>query len=98
MIKMTKEQIEAKYTPEEIEAIFRYQEMKYTVEDANFHIDEFIEWHDNITEEEQAVLKSYAEEMAEGYLYKYMDCSVDENTVWEHLVEMYYEERVKKND
>ena len=69
---MTNKEIEAKYTPEEIEAIFRYQEMKYTIEDANFHIDEFIDWHD-LSKEEENKLRSYAEEMAERYLYKYQE-------------------------
>ena len=92
---MTNKEIEAKYTPEEIEAIFRYQEMKYTIEDANFHIDEFIDWHD-LSKEEENKLRSYAEEMAERYLYKYQDCSIGENIVWEHLVEMYYDDKVCK--
>ena len=91
---MTKRKIEEKYTPEEIEAIYRYQQMKYTIEDANFHIEEFIDWHE-LSEEEENKLRSYAEEMAERYIYKYQDCSIDENAVWEHLVEMYYDEKVK---
>lgn len=91
---MTKREIEEKYTPEEIEAIYRYQQMKYTIEDANFHIEEFIDWHE-LSEEEENKLRSYAEEMAERYIYKYQDCSIDENAVWEHLVEMYYDEKVK---
>lgn len=94
---MTNREIEEKYTPEEIEAIFRYQEMKYTIEDANFHIEEFVDWHE-LSEEEAQKLYSYVEEMAERYLYKYQDCSSPENTVWECLVEMYYDEKVRKND
>ena len=91
---MTNKEIEAKYTPEEIEAIYRYQQMKYTIEDANFHIEEFIDWHD-LSKEEEDELRSYAEEMAERYIYKYQDCTISENAVWEYLVEMYYEDEVK---
>ena len=91
---MTNKEIEAKYTPEEIEAIYRYQQMKYTIEDANFHIEEFIDWHE-LSEEEENKLRSYAEKMAERYIYKYQDCSIDENTVWECLVEIYYEDKVR---
>lgn len=92
---MTKREIEEKYTPEEIEVIYRYQQMKYTIEDANFHIEEFIDWHE-LSEEEENKLRSYAEEMAERYIYKYQDCSIGENTVWECLVEMYYEDKVRR--
>lgn len=91
---MTNKEIETKYTPEEIEAIYRYQEMKYTIEDANFHIDEFIDWHD-ISKEKEDKLRSYAAEMAERYLFKYQDCSLPENAVWENLVEMYYDDKVR---
>lgn len=94
MTRMTNKEIEGKYTPEEIEAIYRYQKMKYAIEDANCHIDDFVDWHEMSVEEEEK-LRSYAEEMAERYLYKFKDCSLPENSVWEHLVEIYYDEKVK---
>ena len=90
---MTKAEIEAKYTKQEIEEIFRYQEMQYTIQDANWHIEEFVDWKE-LPKEEADELYSYAEEMAERYLYKYADCSVAENAVWEELVRRYYEEKI----
>jgi len=97
MAYLTNKEIEEKYTYEEVESIFRYQLLKYTIEDANFHIDEFCDWHD-LTKEKEDKLRSYAAEMAERYLYKYQDCSLPENAVWEHLVEMYYEDKVDEEE
>ncbi len=92
---MTNAEIESKYTPAEIEEIYRYQEMKYTIEDAHFHVEDFVDWHE-LTEEEAQKLHDLAEEMAYQYLYKYEDCSMPENSVWESLVETYYYDKVKE--
>lgn len=90
---MTNEEIEKRLTPDEIEQVFRYQQMKYAIEDAKWHIEELVDWKD-IPKEEADELYSYAEEMADRYLNKYADCSLPENAVWEELVRRYYEEKI----
>lgn len=48
---MTRQEIRKKYTAQEIEEIYRYQEFMYTVEDARFHIEEFVDWRELSREE-----------------------------------------------
>lgn len=84
---MTNKEIEEKYTPEEIEAIYRYQEMQYTIEDANYKIEEHTDWND-LTEEEEAILRKYAPNMAQDFLDN-QDMNVGDNYIWDSILEAY---------
>lgn len=84
---LNNEEIKKYYTAEEIESIYRYQEMQYTIEDANYKIEEHVDWND-LTEEEEAVLRKYAPDMAQDFLNN-QDMEVGDNYIWDSIVEAY---------
>lgn len=75
------------YTPQEIESIYRYQEMQYTIEDANYKIEEYVDWKE-LTKEEEAILRKYAPNMAQDFL-DIQDTSVADNGTWDDILDAY---------
>lgn len=84
---LNNEEIKKYYTAEEIESIYRYQEMQYTIEDANYKIEEHTDWND-LTEEEEAILRKYAPNMAQDFLDN-QDMEVGDNYIWDNILEAY---------
>lgn len=84
---LNNEEIKKYYTAEEIESIYRYQEMQYTIEDANYKIEEHTDWND-LTEEEEAILRKYAPNMAQDFLDN-QDMEVGDNYIWDSILEAY---------
>lgn len=84
---LNNEEIKKYYTAEEIESIYRYQEMQYTIEDANYKIEEHTDWND-LTEEEKAILRKYAPNMAQDFLDN-QDMEVGDNYIWDSILEAY---------
>lgn len=84
---LNNEEIKKYYTAEEIESIYRYQEMQYTIEDANYKIEEHTDWND-LTEEEEAILRKYAPNMAQDFLDN-QDMEVGDNYIWDSILKAY---------
>lgn len=84
---LNNEEIKKYYTAEEIESIYRYQEMQYTIEDANYKIEEHTDWND-LTKEEEAILRKYAPNMAQDFLDN-QDMEVGDNYIWDSILEAY---------
>ena len=84
---LNNEEIKKYYTAEEIESIYRYQEMQYTIEDANYKIEEYVDWKE-LTEEEEAILRKYAPNMAQDFLDN-QDMNIGDNGIWNDILEAY---------
>ena len=84
---LSNEEIKKYYTTEEIESIYRYQEMQYLIEDANYKIEEYVDWKE-LTEEEEAVLRKYAPNMAQDFL-DIQDMNVADNGTWDDILNAY---------
>ena len=84
---LNNEEIKKYYTAEEIESIYRYQETQYTIEDANYKIEEYVDWKE-LTEEEEAVLRKYAPNMAQDFL-DIQDMNVADNDTWDDILNAY---------
>lgn len=84
---LNNEEIKKYYTAEEIESIYRYQEMQYTIEDANYKIEEYVDWKE-LTEEEEAILRKYAPNMAQDFLDN-QDMNVGDNGIWDDILDAY---------
>ena len=84
---LNNEEIKKYYTAEEIESIYRYQEMQYTIEDANYKIEEYVDWKE-LTEEEEVVLRKYATNMAQDFL-DIQDMNVADNDTWDDILNAY---------
>lgn len=84
---LSNEEIKKYYTAEEIESIYRYQEMQYLIEDANYKIEEYVDWKE-LTEEEEAVLRKYAPNMAQDFL-DIQDMNVADNDTWDDILNAY---------
>lgn len=84
---LNNEEIKKYYTAEEIESIYRYQEMQYTIEDANYKIEEHADWND-LTEEEEAILRKHAPEIAQDFLDN-QDMNVGDTYIWDSILEAY---------
>ena len=84
---LNNEEIKKYYTAEEIESIYRYQETQYTIEDANYKIEEYVDWKE-LTEEEEAVLRKYAPNMAQDFL-DIQDMNVADNGTWDDILNAY---------
>lgn len=70
---------------EEIEAIYRLKEFQYRCEDAKAHclvFNDEDEWYALMSEEDY-------ENMAALFIEKYQDCNLDENSIWDNLIEDY---------
>lgn len=84
---LNNEEIKKYYTAEEIESIYRYQEMQYLIEDANYKIEEYVDWKE-LTEEEEVVLRKYATNMAQDFL-DIQDMNVADNDTWDDILNAY---------
>ena len=74
-----------KLTSEEIEAVYRYQQMEYRKEDVKNHATDLYYLGD-ITEEEKELVINNNEILAEKYIYKYHDCNCAENDIMEMVI------------
>lgn len=84
---LNNEEIKKYYTAEEIESIYRYQEMQYTIEDANYKIEEYVDWKE-LTEEEEEILRKHAPEIAQDFLNN-QDMNVGDTYIWDSILEAY---------
>lgn len=73
---------------EEIEAIYRYKEMEYRMEDVKAHAEDMYN-EEELTYSEKVYVCDAAEILAERYLYKYHDCSLAENDVFREMIRNY---------
>lgn len=73
---------------EEIEAIYRYKEMEYRMEDVKAHAEDMYN-EEELTYSEKIYVCDAAELLAERYLYKYHDCSLAENDVFREMIRNY---------
>lgn len=73
---------------EEIEAIYRYKEMEYRMEDVKAHAEDMYN-EEELTYSEKVYVCDAAELLAERYLYKYHDCSLAENDVFREMIRNY---------
>lgn len=73
---------------EEIEAIYRYKEMEYRMEDVKAHAEDMYN-EEELTYSEKVYVCDAAELLAERYLYKYLDCSLAENDVFREMIRNY---------
>lgn len=91
-------------TEEEIERVFRHQDMEYMKEDAKYHLMSYVD-HDEEDEELKAEFKEKfgldfdqlinnedeLETLAEDFSEE-QDCNVDENSTWDYVIEKYLKE------
>lgn len=72
-------------TAEEIEAIYRYKQMEYRMEDVKNHANDMYT-DEELTYSEMMYVCNAAEFLAERYIYKYHDCSLAENDVFRGMI------------
>ena len=75
-------------SPEEIERVYRLQQLDYRIQDVKAHAEDMLNKGD-ITEEEKNFVIEHRTEIAELFLYKYSDCTLAENDVFECLIDNY---------
>ena len=73
---------------EEIEKVYRLQQLDYRIQDVEAHAEDMLNKGD-ITEEEKNFVIEHRAEIAELFLYKYSDCNLAENDVFECLIDNY---------
>ena len=73
---------------DEIEAIYRYKEMEYRMEDVKTHAEDMYN-DDELTYSEMVYVCDSAKLLAERYLYKYKDCTLAENDVFREMIRNY---------
>ena len=73
---------------EEIEAIYRYKDMEYRMEDVKAHAEDMYN-EEELTYSEKIYVCDAAEVLAERYLYKYHDCNLAENDVFREMIRNY---------
>ena len=76
---------------DEIEAIYRYKEMEYRMEDVKAHAEDMY-GDEELTYSEKVYVCDSAELLAERYLYKYKDCTLAENDVFREMIRNYIED------
>lgn len=75
-------------TAEEVEAIYRYKQMEYRMEDVKAHAEDMY-GDEELTYSEMMYVCNAAEFLAERYIYKYQDCSLAENDVFRGMIRDY---------
>ena len=75
-------------TAEEVEAIYRYKQMEYRMEDVKAHAEDMYS-DEELTYSEMVYVCEAAELLAERYLYKCKDCSLAENDVFREMIRNY---------
>ena len=73
---------------DEIEAIYRYKEMEYRMEDVKAHAEDMY-GDEELTYSEKVYVCNSAKLLAERYLYKYKDCTLAENDVFREMIRNY---------
>ena len=73
---------------DEIEAIYRYKEMEYRMEDVKAHAEDMY-GDEELTYSEKVYVCDSAKLLAERYLYKYKDCTLAENDVFREMIRNY---------
>ena len=73
---------------DEIEAIYRYKEMEYRMEDVQAHAEDMY-GDEELTYSEKVYVCDSAKLLAERYLYKYKDCTLAENDVFREMIRNY---------
>ena len=75
----------------DIEAIYRYQEMRYRMSDVRNHLNDDFDWDDCYGVDIGAIYDNDEEIMniAELFLEKYQDCNIDENTAFTECISNY---------
>ena len=76
---------------DEIEAIYRYKQMEYRMEDVKNHAEDMYGCGD-LTYSEKVYVCEAAEILAERYLYKCHDCNLAENDVFWEMIRNYVED------
>ena len=91
---MTAEQIKERFTEKEIEDIFRYQQLRYATEDAEFYIGEFLKAYpqEHYTEEERQMLLNLKEKIAKTFLDT---IKADDDMAWDWVIEYVYNHEVR---
>ena len=75
-------------TNEQIEAIYRYKQMEYRMEDVKNHAENM--YNDGeLTYSEMVYVCESADILAERFIYKYEDCSLSENDVFIEMIRNY---------
>ena len=75
-------------SPEEIERVYRLQELDYRIQDVEAHAEDMLNKGD-ITKKERNFVIKHETEIANLFLYKYSDCDLAENDVFECLIDNY---------
>ena len=73
---------------EEIEKVYRLRQLDYRIQDVEAHAEDMLNKGD-ITEEENNFVIEHRAEIAKLFLYKYSDCDIAENDVFECLIDNY---------
>lgn len=84
---LSKEEIYELLTPEEIERIYRIQQLDYRIQDVEAHTEDMLN-NGDITKEEKDFILEHTTEIAELFL-KYHDYTLAENDVFECLIDNY---------
>ena len=75
-------------TNEQIEAIYRYKQMEYRMEDVKNHAENM--YNDGeLTYSEMIYVCKSTDILAERFIYKYEDCSLPENDVFIEMIRNY---------
>lgn len=85
------EEIRRLLSPEEIERVYRLQELDYRIQDVEAHAEDMLNKGD-ITKKERNFVIKHEVEIAELFLYKYSDCDLAENDVFECLINNYLDD------
>ena len=72
-------------TDEQIEAVYRIQQLEYRIQDVHDHIED-MHINGSLGEDEYYFVKKHTEELAEKFLDKYEDCNIPENDAFEMLI------------
>ena len=75
-------------SPEEIERVYRLQELDYRIQDVEAHAEDMLN-KEEISEDEMNFALEHKKKIAELFLYKYSDCNLAENDVFECLIISY---------
>lgn len=75
-------------TTEEIEAIYRYKEIEYRMEDVKAHAEDMYR-DEELTYSEKVYVCDAADFLAERYIYKYHDCTLAEHDVFREMIRNY---------
>lgn len=73
-------------TPDEIEKAYRLQEKNYRLEDAECHLEPYVESGDI---SENSITDVVLEELVDWFFDRF-DCNIPENDIWDRVIEEYF--------